>query len=273
MTIITDVAYDLLVKELVELIKTKADSNHTQSATTVIETDDKKFVTNTQIQDWNNKVTQSQLEQAVKQFASGLSWKGVYETMESLRASVTDPKEGDFVIVTKEPSYSNKNTMLIYEAESVNDWQKAGDLFTPNIATQTEDGLMSKDDKKKLDGLNNYTLPVANSSVLGGVKQGANITISEDGTISTHAPYTHPANHPASIITEDSTHRFVTDDEKTKWNKASTDATESLSTANTAKSTADSALQKATTNESTLNNTMTEEEAQSIIDKYKGVTA
>ncbi|WP_066499842.1 hypothetical protein [Abyssisolibacter fermentans] len=30
--------------------------------------------------------------------------------------------------------------------------------------------------------------------------------------------YQHPATHPATIITEDSTHKFVTDTEKTNWN-------------------------------------------------------
>lgn len=29
--------------------------------------------------------------------------------------------------------------------------------------------------------------------------------------------YVHPANHPASMITEDTTHRFVTDSEKNAW--------------------------------------------------------
>lgn len=30
--------------------------------------------------------------------------------------------------------------------------------------------------------------------------------------------YTHPSSHEASMITQDSTHRFVTDEEKTSWN-------------------------------------------------------
>ena len=30
--------------------------------------------------------------------------------------------------------------------------------------------------------------------------------------------YTHPATHPATMITEDSTHRFITDTERTTWN-------------------------------------------------------
>lgn len=32
------------------------------------------------------------------------------------------------------------------------------------------------------------------------------------------AAYTHPATHPASMITQDATHRFVSDTEKTAWN-------------------------------------------------------
>lgn len=32
------------------------------------------------------------------------------------------------------------------------------------------------------------------------------------------AGYTHPSTHPATMITEDSTHRFVTDTEKNTWN-------------------------------------------------------
>ena len=55
-------------------------------------------------------------------------------------------------------------------------------------ATQDQSGLMSANDKKKLDGIeenaNNYTLPVATTTRLGGVKAGNNITISGDGTIS-----------------------------------------------------------------------------------------
>ncbi|MCF4151746.1 hypothetical protein L2W58_08015 [Dethiosulfovibrio sp. F2B] len=36
--------------------------------------------------------------------------------------------------------------------------------------------------------------------------------------------YVHPSDHPATMITEDADHRFVTDDEKTAWNaKAETD--------------------------------------------------
>ncbi|MDO5789191.1 MAG: head fiber protein [Fusobacterium sp.] len=275
--LIDEVAYDLLAREVIALIKTKANSSHTHSADQVTETDTRKFVTTQEKADWNAKITQQQLDQAIQTLASGLAFKGVYETLDALNTGITQPQEGYMVIVTKEPTYSGKNTILIYEGEPTNAWQTVGELFVPGLATTTQDGLMSKTDKAKLDGLENYNLPVANTTRLGGVKQGSNITIAEDGTISTHAPYSHPDNHPATMITQDTTHRFTTDTEKTKWNQAATDAT-------AAKNTAESALQKATTNEenisalggrvteieTTLTNTMTEEEAQAIITKYKG---
>ena len=58
---------------------------------------------------------------------------------------------------------------------------------THSNATTSANGFMSSTDKTKLDGIatgaNNYTLPTATSSVLGGVKTGSNITNSS-GTIS-----------------------------------------------------------------------------------------
>lgn len=64
---------------------------------------------------------------------------------------------------------------------------KADSNHTHDVVTTSAAGFMSTDDKSKLDGIatgaNNYTLPTANSSRLGGVKIGSNITVSS-GTIS-----------------------------------------------------------------------------------------
>ena len=60
-----------------------------------------------------------------------------------------------------------------------------------SAATQSVNGLMAAADKKKLDG----------------VAEEAN-------------KYIHPSTHAASMITQDATHRFVTDAEKSKWNEA-----------------------------------------------------
>jgi hypothetical protein len=105
-------------------------------------------------------------------------------------------------------------------------------------------------------GANNYILPVA-SATIGGVKSGNDITVDASGNVSvnddshnhiilnidglqtaldgkvddsqvlTNVPvgalftdtiYTHPINHPPSIITQDANNRFVTDTEKSTWN-------------------------------------------------------
>lgn len=59
---------------------------------------------------------------------------------------------------------------------------------TYEVATQSEDGLMSSEDKTKLDGIdnnaNNYSLPIASDEVLGGIKIGDNLSIDIDGTLS-----------------------------------------------------------------------------------------
>lgn len=52
---------------------------------------------------------------------------------------------------------------------------------------------------------------------------GTNISITPDATndkvtINNTYSYTHPSSHAATMITEDSTHKFVTDAEKTSWN-------------------------------------------------------
>ena len=61
---------------------------------------------------------------------------------------------------------------------------------TYSAATSSKAGLMSAADKAKLDGIatgaNNYTLPTASSTVLGGVKIGSNVNIS-NGVISVPA--------------------------------------------------------------------------------------
>ncbi len=57
-----------------------------------------------------------------------------------------------------------------------------------DIATDSANGFMSKEDFSKLKG----------------IAEGAN-------------NYTHPKTHQASIIVQDATHRFVTDEDKDKW--------------------------------------------------------
>jgi len=69
--------------------------------------------------------------------------------------------------------------------------------------------VSNKVDKVSGKGLSTNDFTAALLSKLNGIAEGAN-------------KYTHPASHPASMITEDSTHRFLTDFCKTitDWNSA-----------------------------------------------------
>ena len=65
---------------------------------------------------------------------------------------------------------------------------KSDKIHIHDIATDNTNGFMSKEDFTKLKG----------------ISEGAN-------------NYTHPKTHQASIIVQDATHRFVTDEDKDKW--------------------------------------------------------
>ncbi|OBZ08592.1 hypothetical protein [Bacillus sp. FJAT-26390] len=65
--------------------------------------------------------------------------------------------------------------------------------------------VSSKVDKVAGKQLSTEDYTTAEKTKLSGVAAGAN-------------NYVHPANHPASIITQDASNRFVTDTEKAAWN-------------------------------------------------------
>ena len=64
-------------------------------------------------------------------------------------------------------------------------WGKIKDKF---VQKEVGKGLSTNDfttdEKNKLKGLNNYTLPTASTSVKGGVKVGAGLAVTEDGILS-----------------------------------------------------------------------------------------
>lgn len=151
--LISETAFDLLAREVFTLLKEKAPKVHRHDADSIDDSSTKKIPLITKQDEWDRKIDEQRLQQEIQKLSSGLSWKGVYATLTELRAAIQSPKEGDFVIVTQEPTYGNKNTILIYEAESTNDWQEIGDLFLPGIATGSQSGLMSSQDKTKLDNI------------------------------------------------------------------------------------------------------------------------
>jgi hypothetical protein len=85
------------------------------------------------------------------------------------------------------------------------------------IATDANNQFVSAAEKNYWNGKLG-SVPVATAEVLGGVKQGSNVTIDAAGMISVAAPYSHPGTHPPGIIAQDANNQFVSAAEKTAWN-------------------------------------------------------
>lgn len=133
---------------------------------------------------------------------------GLEELSPQLQGLITSDIQADEIVETDNKQFISKtekdkiakidglsnhavNKTIHITAEERTNWNAKASTTT---ASTTQNGLMSKEDKSKLDG----------------VATGAN-------------KYVHPSTHPASIITQDSSNRFVTDAEKATWNgKAST---------------------------------------------------
>ena len=151
-----------------------------------------RFVTDTEKTTWTGKASTAVATQA----ANGLLSAADKKKLDGIAAGAnnyTHPASHPASMITTDESH------LFVTAAEKSAWNAKA---AATAATQSAMGLMSAADKKKLDG----------------ITAGAN-------------NYTHPASHPASMIAQDTTHRFVTDTEKTAWNAkaAATAATQSVS--------------------------------------------
>ena len=119
--------------------------------------------------------------------------KGDYATKGELAAKqdAATAFDGKYTSLTEVPSQFTPaaHTHVIADVTGLQDAldAKADTSAIPTIpgnATTSEAGLMSSEDKTKLDSLNNYVLPEATADVLGGVKIGAGLQI-QDGKLTT----------------------------------------------------------------------------------------
>lgn len=197
----------------------------------ITETSEKKFVSETQINRWNDTYTKSEVDGKLTTLTSGLTWRGSFQTIEELN-QVEDPEDGWFAIVVNDPSTEMKNILYVYETAEPAGWKKLGEILSPGIVSDDTDGLMSSAMYKEhknyrveinslqgtVEGFKTGTgLPVSSTSQVGLVKIGANVNVTADGTISVHAPYVHPESHDASMITENTNKRFVSDSQINTW--------------------------------------------------------
>lgn len=82
-------------------------------------------------------------------------------------------------------------------------WYK---LANATNATTSAAGLMSGSDKTKLDGVassaNNFTLPTASNSAIGGVRIGGNLSIDSNGILSSASTSASSANFSSTILAD-----------------------------------------------------------------------
>lgn len=125
---------------------------------------------------WEDKYTKAEIENKINQVVSDLDWKESVDTFSDIDVYYAHPQDG-WTVNVKDEDITYRYTGGEWIAISAN---------SIPLATNKVDGKMSKNDKAKLDGID----------------VNAN-------------KYIHPNTHPATMIVEDATHRFMTDTERT----------------------------------------------------------
>lgn len=140
-------------------------------ANIITESEDKQFMSKAQKDKLAATLTATEIADKITEASSGMEWKEAVDTKSKISTRYPSPKKGWTVSILDEG-----NT---YQYNGSN-WVVVSSSNMPK-ATSTTDGKMSKEDKAKLDG----------------IEAGAN-------------NYTLPATLPASMITQDDNHYFVT---------------------------------------------------------------
>lgn len=108
-------------------------------------------------------------------------------------------------VITQAKGYTDtKIAALVNGApEAMDTLKELADAITANsdIMTALQSAIGNKVDKVSGKGLSTEDYTTAEKTKLAGLTN-----------------YTHPSSHEASMITQDGTHRFVSDDEKAAWN-------------------------------------------------------
>lgn len=226
---------------------------------------DLKYIANT-IQDRDNYVTNNLAYEGMLVYVKAdektyqyrkTGWEEFGFNLEKFQSNIYDDLDSDSttlalsakqgkVLDTKITAHSNNTTVHVTTDEK-NTWNAKA---STNLATQTANGLMSNTDKKKLDSIsvddiNDATkitqdethrfvtdeqiaawnakldsVPLATQGSAGLMSGSDKLKL--DSIDEVNGNYTHPDTHPATIIEQDATHRFVTDEQITKWNATST---------------------------------------------------
>ena len=125
----------------------------------------------------DNMYTKSEVDNKFSTLETNIDWKESVATYDDIVTTYPNPADG-WTVNVNDTNYTYRYNGTEWIAVSAN--------AIPN-ATSDVNGLMTSADKTKLDGIaenaNNYSLPSATDTTLGGVRVGNNIT-NTDGTLS-----------------------------------------------------------------------------------------
>lgn len=212
----------------------QAKANKVLNTLNLHKADSDVHVTKNEKEVFKDKYTKAETRNLVKQTLVGLKFLKAIPSKADLNKTYPKPEYNSCVYLRYEKQY------LVYNGK---EWVDFNLILTPE-STEEFDGLLSNEDKVKLDsveeGANKYIHPdnvdtrhvsdtqieywnkKADSNLVSNIEDG--LMRSEDkvklDSIEEGAnKYIHPETHDASIIKEDSDHRFTTDEEKATWNK------------------------------------------------------
>ena len=139
---------------LINTIIDKADKDHTHEITDIDGLEDELDDRYTKVE----TMSKTEIENLVKAITTGVNWKLPVDTKTDL--PMTDNKAGDTRIVKDEDS------IYVWNEED-SQWVEIGGSCITDLATQTTDGLMSKEDKEKLDLIDLEEILTLDSLVAG----------------------------------------------------------------------------------------------------------
>lgn len=142
------------------------------------------------------------------------------QTALNLKVAITDIRDNLTSFDTNKPLSANQGKILKGLIDDINTILASDDTTLDQIQEIVN---FIKQNKTKLDTLGVSNIAGLQTALNNKVDDSQVLTNVPSGAKFTDTVYTHPSTHPASMITEDTTHRFATDSEKSTWNaKANT---------------------------------------------------
>jgi hypothetical protein len=156
-------------------------------------TDNIKHITSSERNNWNDKYTKAEVDNKLASLETKIDWKESVATFEDIASTYLNPVDG-WTVNVKDTDYTYRYSGTEWVVISANAIPKA---------TTSVDGLLSKEDKVKLDDVNSKKHTHGNKSVIDAI------------TSALVTNWNSAFSHISDVI------KHITSDERTLWNTVS----------------------------------------------------